>query len=45
MIKETLIFILAILLWLIIQISIDSKNPCSNFSTNNIQGNCMQDIE
>lgn len=43
--KETIVFILAILLWIAVQIWIDERNSCSNFAPNNIAGNCTQEIE
>jgi hypothetical protein len=45
MTKETIIFVLAMILWVMSLIAIDSINPCSNFAPNNIAGNCMQGIE
>lgn len=43
--KGIIYFFIVIALWVIIQIKVDSLNPCSNFSANNIAGNCQQDIE
>lgn len=45
MIKEIIGALIIIAIWVAFQISIDSLNPCSNFASNNIAGNCQQDIE
>ena len=43
--KGILYFFTVIALWIIVQILIDARNPCSNFAPGNRQGNCQQDIE
>jgi hypothetical protein len=43
--RGALYFFLVVALWVLVQMSIDSKNPCSNFAPSEIAGNCYQDIE
>lgn len=43
--KGIIYFFAVILLWIIIQIKVDSLNPCSNFASNNIAGGCQQGFE
>ena len=43
--KGIIYFFIVIALWVIIQIKVDSLNPCSNFAPNNVAGNCMEGIE
>lgn len=42
--KETLLFIFAIILWFLFQIEIASKNPCSMFANEFKQQMCNSDI-
>jgi hypothetical protein len=43
--KGIIYFFAVILLWVIIQVKVDSLNKCSNFAPSNIAGNCSQEIE
>jgi hypothetical protein len=43
--KGIIYFFAVILLWIMIQIKVDSFNPCSNFAPSNIGGGCGQEIE
>lgn len=45
MIKEILVALIIIVIWVTVQVVVDMQSPCSNFAPNDIAGNCTQEIE